>query len=511
LAAGDTSAGLKVTVSEDHLKVWVELGCAAAPGAPAPTAAQLLAALKGAHVAINEAVQKRVEELVAACSGAGPRPGKFLVAEGRAPQEAQDGTFEWALELRSKTAQSGDGDKVDYFAVSAIVTVAADTLLGRTLPPKDGQTGVDVHGRELLPRKAKGTPLKAGPGVKFVAGDAEQVVAVRDGRVMLPPGQIRVEEVLALPHDVDFGSGSVEACVDVLVQGTIRANFRVHTTKSLTVKRAIEAADVTAGGDITVLGGIFGQEGAGTVRAGGSVSALLLNEVDLRASGDVRFQKEALNSRLHAGGRLLGQTGTLIGGQAYAREGIEVRVLGSEAGVATSVATGVDVNILRRTHPMEVEIKELRKSAEQIRQAVQPLMANLKRLLPAQRERATELLCKADDLDARVYDLRKEAERLVQQGTPQGTPHVVVADALHPGVTVGIGTRETRIQRFVPGPVKIEMRKIADVTEMVAVNQRTASVTVLPSTEVDLDAPPTDEPKGAKHESRAAARDRRQA
>jgi uncharacterized protein (DUF342 family) len=252
----------------------------------------------------------------------------------------------------------------------------------------------------------------------------------------------------------------------------------------------IEAADVKADADVTVRGGIFGQECAGRIRAGGSVSATLLNEVRIRAGGDVRFSKETLNSLVRSTGKLIGERGTVIGGHVYAREGVEVRTLGSEANVATWVATGMDVVTLRRVRDLERQISDAEKACDKIRNTVAPLVKNLKRLLPQQREQATELICKADELDLQIDAQKEEVRALLADNAPAEKPYIRVSDVIHPGVQLMIDARLSRVHKPIHGPVKIEMRKVDDATEMVAVNERTGSVTILNTCDADLDAIP---------------------
>lgn len=494
---------LKVVVSEDRLKAWVEvLGMGTAQFVP-PQAADVVAALEQARLAVTDAVRARAEEVAAAvraaatAEGARP-PERYLVAEGRAAVDAVDGRFEWTAELASQRAPPEADERIDYFSLNSIVTVTAGTVIGRIVPPQEGVSSIDVYGQERPPRKPKGVPIRVGAGARLKAEGSDEVVAEVDGRVAVERGVVRVSEVLDITGDVDFASGSVDACVDVTVRGTVRSNFHVHTAKALLVDRVIEAADVRAGGDIFVRGGIFGQLGAGKVEAGGTVTVRLLNEVDLRAGGDVQFVKEVLNSRVHTQGRLFGPRGTIIGGQVYAREGLEVRVLGSEACVATAVAAGIEVETLQGVRQLERQVREAQKSADQIRKAVQPLMANLKRLLPAQRERATELLCKADEVELQLDEMKREIARRLKEGSARGRPSVLVGDAIYPGVSITIDGRIVQIQRLLHGPVRVELRKVDAVTEVVAVNQRTGSVTVLQSVEAELDPPAESEQKGAR-------------
>jgi len=493
--------GLKVLVAEDRLTAWVQVQGVGRPDFAVPTEDEVVAAAQAARLAVTDDVRTRAKELVGvireACaagaeSAVARLPERFVIAQGQLPVEGEDGRVELVPELAQATAPADEEGQVDYFAASAIVTVAAGAKIGRLVPERAGTPGVDVLGRPRAPRKPQGNPVKLGAGVKCDPADEGALLAVTAGRLELDGGRVRISEVLAVPGDVDFSTGSIESCVNVHIAGTVRAKFKVKTTASLAVDRVIEAAEVDVGGDVLVRGGIFGAERTGHVRAGGSVTAKLLNEVVLEAGGDVRFGKEILNACVRTRGHLIGERGTVIGGDVYAREGLRVLVLGSEGCVLTLVGTGVDVNALRRGRQLERQIKELHKSAEQIRQAIQPLMANMKRLLPAQRERATELLCKADEIDLQVDELKKQMEQLQTESKPQGTPSILVGEMIHPGVRLVIDAREARVQKALHGPVRIEMRKIDDVTQMAAVNQRTGSVTVLPCVDVDLDAPPAD-------------------
>ena len=492
-------ARLIAVVAEDRLSAWLHWEGEPTEYLSALSVEDARKILEEAGVAVSDAVQQRVEALIESCQSAhasesdseSPLAEPFLVARGRAPVDAQDGRFEWADELAAKLKCVDDEDaQIDYFAINAMVTVAADTVIGRVVPPTDGAPGVDVTGQVLPPRKPKGAPVRLGTGVCSASEDAPEIVAKAAGRVVEAHGEVRIDEVLNVTGDVDFESGSIDACVDVAVRGTVRSQFTVHTTKSLHVDRVIEAADVEAGEDITVRGGVFGHDGVGHVRAGGQITALFFNDTVVSAGGDVRFVKEILNARLHTSGHVIGLRGTILGGDVYAREGIEVRVIGSEAAVATQVAIGIHVNTLRHVRQLDRRVEAMNRSAGRIRGAIEPLMANLKRLLPEQRERATELLCKADEIELEVDGLKSEAFRLLEDEAPRDKATLLVNEAAYPGAHILIDAHEHRVRQELNGPIKIELRKVDSVTEMVAVNQRTGSVTVLPSAEVDLNVPP---------------------
>ena len=508
----DETRGFEIVVSDDKLKAFVRFRDSSLHALPSLD--EILAALDTARVEITDAVRERAQEVVAQCARAAAvepdgapaeQPEDLLVAEGQAAVEATDGKFELSSELRERLTRPTDEEQIDYFALNAIITVPAGAVVGRVQLPVDGNPGRDVHGNSLAPRKLKGSPVVLGAGLRLADGDEQAVVAELAGRITEAQQDVRLCEVLEVAGDVDFESGCVDSVVDVTVAGTVRSGFSVHTKRSLSVGHLIEAADVEVGEDVTARGGVIGQNGAGCVRAGGSVSASHFNEARVSAGGGVQFQKEILNSSVRAQGLLTGERGTIIGGEVYAREGIEVAVLGSTAQVRTLVAVGVHVDTLRHARQMQREVGKLQKSADHIRATLQPLLADMKRLQPAQRERVTEMLFHADEVELRVSDIDQEREQLLRAGSPEGQPYILVLKTLYPGVRIRIGPSEVHFSKALSGPVKIERRKLEHVTEILAVNQITGSVTVLPSTDVDLDAPVKDEERSEQenetHES----------
>ena len=112
-------------------------------------------------------------------------------------------------------------------------------------------------------------------------------------------------------------------------------------------------------------------------------------------------------------------------------------------------------------------------------------MADLKRLSPAQKEKATELMFEADALDADIAETEKKRATILQDARAHGIPSVLASKVVHEGVTVRIGRRIVTFDKTMRGPAKIEKRKIEEVTEFVAINQLTGSITVLPSSYVD--------------------------
>jgi len=486
---------IRVVASDDRLQAWIELPGKALPGFSPPTEKDIMAALEEKAIEVTDLVRERVKEYIGIIGGPpesqgadGPPeiPERFLIAQGQPPVDAKHGDFEWHRAL-VRGAKDWEADaRANHYAANSILTVGADTVVGRIIRPTPGREGRDVFGKEVRPKRSKGLPMELGDGLALAADDPLQVVTTTPGRLMRQGQKLRMDEVLEISGDVDFRSGNVDSVIDVHVRGDIKPNFVVKTAKSLTVQGSVEAARLDAHGDIQVRGGLFGQDSGCNVKAGGEVTAAICDGVKVEAGGNIRISKEIINSELRTAGELLIEHGSLIGGEVFAQNGAKLKYAGSDLGVPTRIAVGRDGAVVYRVQKLDAQMAKQTQQAEQSRTQVQPLIADLKRLTPTQREQATELLAKATDCEQGVAELRTQRDRVLEESAPGRKPGIEVEGMLYPGVVLVFELREARIKEPVKGPVRVEERQIKGVTEIAVVNELTASVVPLPSAAVDV-------------------------
>lgn len=302
-------------MSEDRLKAWICHPNVTGPGYEPPRAADVLPALESAKIAIDDAVRLRVEQYAALLtppaegeSAGGPPeiPEKFLIAEGKAPVEAENGMFEWCEEFAPAEPPVDDEESIDFFSLNSILTVEAGVAVGRVKPPREGLSGRSVFGNDLPPQRRQGVAIEVGDGLRL-GKDGSEVITENAGRIVNKLSRLVLEEVLDIASDIDFETGNLDVCVDVNVKGTLRSNFCVKTTKSLSVHKAIEAADVQVDGDCTVDGGLCGgdvaDQSTGRVRVGGCLTALLQRHDCVGGRGDPHREGNAQQPRSHGGPR----------------------------------------------------------------------------------------------------------------------------------------------------------------------------------------------------------------
>ena len=478
-----------VSVDADHLKAWLRL-------APETehwdlTPGEVVSALESASVALDDATAERIKHFVEQVTQQEQPPEEFLIAEGQPPVEGEHARFIWDESLEEPESDPDQEGQVDYRSLNMIRTVEKGAVIGKIVPPEPGTPGTDVHGNLLKPKKRL-EPVKLQAHVALSEEDGESVIATESGRVVLESGKIGVREVLEISGDVDFESGNVDATSDVSIRGTVRDLFQVKSKKSMTINGAVEAAFVQAGGDVLVRGGILNR-GKGKVIAKGKIAAKFCDEADLRADAGIVIAKEAINSRLHTTGKLTAERAGIIGGEVYARQGADVHTLGSEACVPTRVAVGIHLSLFKKSRKIDAETKKQQETVEKICQRVQPLLADVKRLSSEQKEQATGLLYQAQEIGTQIKAKQAQREEMLATGDSQEAPYVRVNGRICQKVVIIIDDRETHFQEETKGPVKIEKRKVDNVTEIVSVNQSTGSITTLNSAPCDLSQVPDEE------------------
>ena len=325
-----------VRITENDRQAWLYL-CPKEGGVPY-TKNELIELLRE-----NDVVAGLNEDNLIAMAKKKVYEREIKVAEYIAPKEGTDGYYEYFFDVnrdRKKPLIREDGS-VDYQSMNTVNSVQEGDVLAKYHPAVDGVPGIDVRGVEIPIRPVKNLPALKGKGIVTAPGDENVYLAAQEGKVEYRGGKIFVNNVHRITGDVDQLIGKIEFYGDVLIAGNVEAGTTVRVGKSLTIEGTVEAADLTAGGDIILKRGIQGNQKAKIVCAG-DVYADFIEHTTVQARGNVEANI-ILNSHIEADGKvvLTGKKGTLIGGNVHGTKGIDCKELGNEAEVKTVVHAGL--------------------------------------------------------------------------------------------------------------------------------------------------------------------------
>jgi len=346
---------ITIAVTDDEMTANARLIAPEPNGPPMDLAAakQKLAEAGVTH-GIDEAA---LNELIAAKEYNEPK----AVANATPPTDGEDGKliFHFSTDARTGAPVEIGGGRVDYRTLDLFVPVTEGELLVTKTDATEGTPGTSVKGNSLKQRPGKETTLPRGKNITF-NDERTEIHASCAGMVEFVNNAINVSNVYKINGDCDMGVGNIDFEGSVHITGSVRSGYTIKATDGINVGGGVEAAQLIAGGNVEVKGGMQGS-GKGMIEAGGSVSVMYIEQGSIAADGPVTVDV-SIHSRIETGSTLhaKGKRGAIIGGHAMAAGDIVANFIGALSNTKTEVEVGVMPRKRARIQTLEKEIERLK-------------------------------------------------------------------------------------------------------------------------------------------------------
>ncbi len=293
------------------------------------------------------------------------------VAHGTPPQRGKDSVFEYAFnpEQHHTPEESEDG-RIDYRSINFIQNVEAGTALVKKTPPTAGEDGIGVDGKIIPGIRGRDFPFNRGTNTR-VSDDGLELLADKSGAIVFKRGVISVNDVTVISGNVDMSVGNIECIGSVRVQGEVQAGFSLHVGGNLEVWGNVAEATINCEGNVLIKGGCFGK-GEGLIKAKGDVVVKYAEGQRIMAGGSILAGEELLNCRVVAGEQVIvkSKRGKIIGGEINAGKKIQTAIAGADAGTATTLRVGYDLELIRQYNAVTGEIDRIQKDADRVKQTL---------------------------------------------------------------------------------------------------------------------------------------------
>lgn len=397
-------------------------------------------------------------------AGAFEKP--LLVAEGVAPVDGADGRIDFVYQrvAEERAKARADVDQVDYKEWGGVDTVMPDEVLACVFPPEAGTPGRGVTGEEL--------PAKSGRTVSLIVGknvdlkDTEGVMTATstiEGLVSVLGRKIEVSPVYVVNGDVNLSVGNVHFNGDVVITGEVREGFVVEATGNIEVQKNVDKGGLEAGGDVTVIGTIYGKDDV-WVRAEGTIHAAAAENANLEAAGSVKIKGGLMQSHVIADRAYLGhETGGFVRGGVVETTGdIYVGTIGSPGSTGQA---HFEIKWPKNLIQNMVKFKEEREHLTNDRGEVERQLLHLRRmeeqgrqLTVAQAERLKEHEQEAHRTRERETVLQFERDELGEHIEKCRESAITVYGDLYPDVTLVIHGKSMTVHEE-RGAVRVECGK----------------------------------------------------
>ncbi len=298
---------------------------------------------------------------------------EVVVARGIQPQNGQDGTIEYHIDLnclsgRPRVLETGG---VNLRELGLFQPVEQGKLLAERHPPTAGVPGRDVYGNEISATDGKEAKLSGGKNTTL-SEDGNRLTSAIEGCLTGTKEKLEVIPCLTISGDVSYKTGNISSTVAVVINGGVLADFQVKSNEDINITGLVDAAEIVSGGRIAINAGIQGS-GRALLTAEKEIVARFANEANLRAKGDIIIQGPVTHCNIETEGQLIveGKKAVILGGTIYANRAVTADDIGSEMGVKTVVIVG----------PRLDELNEKISALEKKRQSLEPNMKKLEQLL----------------------------------------------------------------------------------------------------------------------------------
>lgn len=434
---------INVSISDNEMEAYLSLGVP--EGLVGITVNDVLYKLYeyGVELGIDE---DAIQELI----DSGQPVRNAIVARGKPVANGKDAEVDILVDLdkSAKPLITEDGS-VDFRNINLIKIVDKDQLLAVKEPPTQGEAGYTVTGRVTPPRPGEDVLIPRGKNT-YLSENGLQLFSEIIGNVFSEDEVLNVKNVYVVKGNVDFSIGNISYPGDVVVNGDVKADFRVHTEGNIIVRGTVEAAEiVSTSGDIEVKKGIIGtqHEKKAKVVAGGSIKALFIQEGVVSAGKNIEVGSYILNSVIHAEHDVvaLRDKGMIAGSSVFSGSCVRAKNIGSISDTKTQIKVGKiikgDANF--KNKQLEAEITVLEEEDKLLRKRMDFLELLKKRLpkFPVEKEKElVEVLEKIKKLQVINEDVLAEKEDFESKFVDQFNIErkIYVLQTLWPGVVVGI-------------------------------------------------------------------------
>lgn len=359
LQISDKSETAKLHISADEMQVQLEI-CGGQDGIGRE---DILNMLKTAG--ITQGI--REEGIKEATEG---KAGKrfVLAAEGAVPKNGADGWYEFFFrtDFKKEPKLLPDGS-VDYQNSEWFVMVEEGQKLATYHEAEEGTDGYTVTGKVLPARKGREKSVLTGRGFKL-SEDKRTYISAVSGKIELHDSRMEISKMLVVP-EVTLATGNVNFNGSVYVKGNVGGGTVIKAEEDVIVDGFVESATIECGGGILLRQGA-NASGNGLLKAGKGIKGKFFETIELRCEESIQANY-CMNCDMYTKKKIIvsGRKGALVGGSAYAAEGIDCYYIGNRMGCETHIRMGVNEQFLKKQQEIVERISEAAKELQILKNA----------------------------------------------------------------------------------------------------------------------------------------------
>lgn len=364
---------------------------------------------------------------------------KVVLAKAKPQINGIDGKLIYHFD-RSKNIKLADSEAIDYKNLNWVKNIKQGDLLVEKIPGIPGKPGINIFGKVIPVKPIKEAKLPKGRGTYVEGAFLKSEI---DGQISEEgESKISIIPVLTISGDVDYSTGNIEFVGSVVISKNVLTGFSVKASEDIIVEGLVEDAILEAKRDVIVAKGIVAsEEGEGHIYAGNDVRSKFIQNMKVRARGDVVINDYIMLGDVEARGMVecTQGKGKIINGHIKSQKSIRANVIGGRYETHTNLEIGVFSDIAQQEKEFDNKIHDTESKKEQMEMALRAFMKKSESVRSALRTKEQELRSGIETMRAQLNELESEKRKLVDEYSGITKGKIEALKELNPGVIVKMG------------------------------------------------------------------------
>jgi uncharacterized protein (DUF342 family) len=295
--------------------------------------------------------------------------------------------------------------QIDYREHSPFIIVKKDQALAQLKPKVEGRAGRNIHNMPIPYKTIRPKGVIGGANTRT---DGKFILAEINGQFMQEKNIVHVQNCLTIKGGVGYATGNIAFPGDVIIDGPVSDGFKIYAGGSVTIKQTLDVTEVITKGDLTVSGGIIGQDRS-IVKVEGAIKTKFIENCQVACGKSITVENEIINSTLFVIDRIeLGEKSFIIGSEITAIHGIRAGNIGKIAGKPVKLHCGIDFTIQQEIERTNQQLQIIMAKLEKIQGVMSLSSANpkkqakLEELLHHIKEEQSQVENRLEDLSGRL-------------------------------------------------------------------------------------------------------------
>lgn len=291
----------------------------------------------------------------------------FLIAKGSDKENGVDGQviehYPRKIKIVLKEDEFGN---TDFKNLGNVKNISKGSVICDIVLPTNGTPGITIYGEKIPCADGEMPIIPMGENTNLT-DDELHLVASCDGCVNYHDGMFYVRQLLYIKGNVDPHTGNISFKGDVIIEGDVMEGYNVQADGNLRIQGTVENSSLTAGGGISITGGVKGNEKA-VLTSGSEIKSLFLESCTVKAKNGV-YAESIINSSIYTDDCVSVDRGKgiILGSTFIARNYVQAKAIGNQSGRVCTIKLGTNYNIAEEKMNLTKELDELEKGLRAIK------------------------------------------------------------------------------------------------------------------------------------------------